>query len=109
MTTYSQLKAALDNEAKALARTMTYVEQTEYGAKFHDTYLKYVMDGSLLYRMFPAESSMKRYVFFQRCVSNSCIIRKIDSQNFCFAVRQNLAVSSCSVRSTSAYLGLSKT
>ncbi len=60
MKTFAHLRHAIDYEFKALERTMTYVEQTEFGARFHDTYFKYVLDNSLLYRMFPAESNMKR-------------------------------------------------
>ncbi len=58
--TFTALKDATESKMEELKRTMTYVEQQEQGSKFISNYLKYVLDPSLLYRMFPSDSPGKK-------------------------------------------------
>ncbi len=61
-TTYTQLKYACEHQEDLLKNCLTYAEVTENGSNFIDAYFKLLMDTSLLYRMFPADSPGKKYV-----------------------------------------------
>ncbi len=60
MKTFTELKFAVEHHFEAVERCLKYVEDNEHGAKFMDRFLKFLLDPTLLYRCFPADSLCKQ-------------------------------------------------
>ncbi len=60
-TTVTQLRDAVENMPEVLHRAMEYCNyNTKTGRKFFESYLRSIMETSLLYRLYPADAGEEK-------------------------------------------------